>query len=510
MLARIFGSRIHTQIHLFCLSVLFFAIPVNKIAMSLSMMVLLLNLILEADFHSYWNKIKSNRLFILISILFFLHVLGLAWSENWVYGFNDVKNKLPLIVIPLILVAKPITQQKHLHILLLSFTFSTLLVSLINYIVYTNNGCEGDFREMSLFGSHIRFSIDVIVAICIALYFVLKVRRFIFPLILIVLWLLYYTYFSQVITGFICLVFALSFLGIHLTYLKNKIFTFITTSVLLGVIIWFVYWLFLPPQINETHYRSMPIKTAKGNPYTYNFKHISPDNGIAYYSFYNKKELKEAWSIRSNSNFDGQDSLGQILQNTLIRYLNELELHKDYDGVMELTDEDIRKIEKGKTSRHQHGMLTRIYSIKHQVQLDRDPNGHSLLERIEFLKVGLSIFKKNFVIGVGTGDVQDAFDSEYILTDSPLNEDKRHRTHNQFLTFGITFGILGIVLFVYLIIQFFKTNSYDGFGFLGTWLILVICASFFLDDTLETQAGVSLFGFILGVFSIKYSFPIKD
>lgn len=510
MLTRLFGKQIHSYVHLFCLTALFMAIPLNKIAMSLSMMVLLLNLLLEGKFKTYWARIKSSQLFQLIALLFIFHLVGMLWSENWNYGLLDIKNKLPLIVIPLIFVVKPIDSRKQFSILSLGFMTSILVVTVINFIQYHQKEVVLDFREMSVFGSHIRLSIDIIIAICLAFFSIVQNRKFTIPLSIFILWLLFYTYESQVITGLTCLIIASLSLIYYLIRKRNKkiALSFFALSALFAV--FFVYWLISPTPLHSNYYKEMPLKTANGNDYTYNFDHVSPENGIAYYTFYNENELREAWNQRSEIDFDGNDTIGQYIQATLLRYLNDLELHKDFEGVMQLKDTDIRNIELGKTSRYEKGMITRIYSIKHQLQIDEDPNGHSLLERVEFLKAGFSIFKKNWLIGVGTGDVQDAYNSEYEFMNSPLNADKRFRGHNQFLTFGVTFGLVGLILFPILIFRFFTFNTYNLYGQLGIWLMLVICTSFMLDDTLETQAGVCLFGFIFGLFQNKIAFSNKE
>ena len=73
--------------------------------MSVGMMFIVLNLLLEADFKSYWNNIKSNKIFWLVAGLFLLKFIGMLWTENTSDAIDSIKRELPFITIPTILVA---------------------------------------------------------------------------------------------------------------------------------------------------------------------------------------------------------------------------------------------------------------------------------------------------------------------------------------------------------------------------------------------------------------------
>lgn len=500
---RLFGSTVHDKIHVFCLTALAMAIPFNKIAMSLSMMALLLNLIVEGDYKVYWNRIINNKMFLLIAGLFFLHFVGLLWTEDLNFGLLDIKKKLPLIVIPLIFTVKPITEPKRVRLFLIAFLSAICFITVYNFVYYQVNNSANDFRTMSLFSSHIRLAVMVIVAMAISCYFGWKKIIPISMVALIVLWLSYYTFYSQVITGMVCFLAAFVVITFIVVWKWNRRIAVSISILSAGLLFYFFYWLVSPILLDHSYYKSMPKKTLSGNDYMYSFDHISPDNGIAYYTFYNQNELREAWNNRSSLNYDSLDHLGQPVKNTLLRYLNDLKLYKDREGVLMLTNVDIKNIERGKTSRTNGTMLTRLYAIKHQIHLDTDPNGHSLLERIEFLKTGWLIFKDHPLLGVGTGDTQIAFDQKYIDTDSLLLPEKQFRAHNQFLTFAITFGIVGLCYFLFVLIQFFMIKQSFEFTVLAHVIFVIILSSFLLDDTLETQAGVSLFAYFFALFSSK-------
>ena len=92
--------------------------------------------------------------------------------------------------------------------------------------------------------------------------------------------------------------------------------------------------------------------------------------------------------------------------------------------------------------------------------------------------------------GVGTGDVKNALSTVYETKKIKLDEEYQKRAHNQFITFLLTFGILGF--FIITISIYYPvcnaTNQKISFVF-----IFMMSLSFLTEDTLETQAGVTLF-----------------
>ena len=154
-------------------------------------------------------------------------------------------------------------------------------------------------------------------------------------------------------------------------------------------------------------------------------------------------------------------------------------------------------------------LLGRIEGLRYQLSHMSDPNGHSLLQRFEAWKVGFSIFKQAPYIGVGTGDLKNAFAQEYIALDTKLSKKNQIRAHNTFLTSAITFGVFGLLLLLYLVytsgrIQI-QNQNLSGFIF---WTIILV--TFFFEDTLETQTGITMFAFFIALFSLPIPRPSMD
>lgn len=201
----------------------------------------------------------------------------------------------------------------------------------------------------------------------------------------------------------------------------------------------------------------------------------------------------------------GPDKKGELLRMTAARYMTAIGLTKDANGIEQLTKEDIRNIEDGYSYPNEKNeiIMPRIYGIKYQLLNRQFPNGHSLLQRLEHWNTSLFIIRKHWLTGVGTGGNQKAFDRAYDEMNSPLSKENRKRSHNMFLTYTISYGIFGLVLFLILLGISFRYAWKDK-NLLSLMFMVMICGSFLNEDTLETQLGVTIFGFFMALLVYFY------
>lgn len=505
MLERYFGDNIHRYLYILGLCGLAFGIPINKVVMSVSMMFLGLNFFLEFRYLERWNTLKGLKLYWLLFAIFALHLLAITWSSNFEYAFHDLRVKLPLFIIPTIILSYPVLSRKELNLVLLSFLSSALIVSLLNFMLYQNwigDQQYDDIRGLSYFGSHVRFGIIVSMAAGITLYFLKYTHRLRIIILLVFTWFFFYTYYSQVISG------ALTMLGIvtgYIVYLLWSRSKFFALTVLSGITIasialitWLVKPVTLAPEVSDLN--ALPTHTSEGNPYIYYDKIISPETAIPVYYFYCETELKRDWPKYSSVGYFDLDKKGQPIRFTMLRYMTSKRLTKDANGLSKLTEEDVQNIEDGIGTDANWGVVSRLYGLKFSLINNESPNGNSLLERIEYWKAGWNIFKHHFIFGVGTGDVQDAFTNYYIESNSQLLEANRHRAHNMYLTVGITFGIFGLALFLFYHFKLLQVNIRNK-EIIGVLFLFVVLLSFLIEDTLETQTGVTFCALFYGLFS---------
>ncbi len=502
MAYRNLGEKTHSAVHLIALSGLAAGLPTNKIVLSLSLMIGILNLVIEANLTSYWEKIKTSKSFLLIATLFGLHFIGILWSNDLHYAMNDIRIKIPLILIPLFFTIKPIEDLGR-HLITTIFILSVLVTSLINVAYHQHwigNREYLDIRDLSLFGSHIRYGILVAIASLIIFYEIIIVKRW--YLIPVLGWLVYYTFYSQVLSGVLAL--AAGLIGFIFVWLYNRtklggVLSMILIAVSIVLLVQTLMNFSTPKNIPDV--RNLEQTTSAGNAYTHQLEGGFDLNGDPVLIYVCEKELREEWPKRSNIHYDSLDQKKQPIKYTIIRYLASKGQRKDAEGIQSLTEKDVQNIELGKATQQEteNSFRARISGLHFQLLNQEDPNGHSLLQRLEYWKTGLRLFKSNWLIGVGTGDVQQAFDQQYEADKTKLLPERRLRAHNQFLTFGITFGFLGISFFLMLLWYYFKTGL-QNVSFLSVTFIFIAIATFFIEDTLETQTGATLFAFFYAFF----------
>ena len=502
MLDRLFGTRIHDALHFFGFLLIAVGMPSTKVLMSIGMLLLIANFLLEGHFREKIGRIRSNRLVILIIAFYLLLVIGLAWSIDLHAGLKDLKSRLPLLALPLIIAGRsPISVSKVTH-LLHFFLASLLVTSLYNFLNYhqiIGNKVYDDIRGMSLFASHIRYGLLISLGVGISVYLQLRNGRFNIFYTVLAVWFGYYSLYSQILTGNLALMAVVAgtifFLLWQWRWIAGAVFALL-------LILSSVYFLaqFITIYEEPVDCSTLPTHTSRGTEYMHSSEVYSEINGLPILTFYCEPELEEEWNKVSELDFMGKDRKLHPLRMTLARYMTALRLKKDADDFQKLTPSDIEKIENGYTypnEQNEH-FMSRIYGIKYQILNNKYPNGHSLLQRIEYWKTSVYLIRRHWLFGVGTGGNQKAFDKAYVELDSPLNPENRHRSHNMFFTYLISYGIAGLVLFVLLLFAIFRRAMLNR-DLLALQFIIVLTASFLIEDTLETQLGVTIFGFFLAL-----------
>ena len=240
----------------------------------------------------------------------------------------------------------------------------------------------------------------------------------------------------------------------------------------------------------------MDKETKLGNQYVHDTLSFGIEEGKYVGLYYCKKELIDEWKNRS-----GKDvSQDKKMLYTLMRYLTSKDLRKDAEGIAQLNEEDIENIENGVANYNyisRPGIKTRISKILTAYQvydLIKNCNGSSELQRIEYIKASWYLIKQHPIIGIGTGDIPNAFKNYYEETNSSLYEKYRLRSHNQYLSISVGFGVIGLVWFLFVMLYPYCSNKKYRY-FLYTIFLGIILISMLTEDTIESQAGVTLYAY---------------
>jgi hypothetical protein len=289
-----------------------------------------------------------------------------------------------------------------------------------------------------------------------------------------------------------------------ISLLKKRIYFIVFSSGLLLLIGTFLFLFFQNDKVIQPDINHLPAKTLSGNNYTHHPELPYTENGHYIFIFLCYKELRQEWGKVSKIPYDSTDKKGQPLYGTLTRYMTSKGLHKDSVGFSKLSPKDIVNIEDGIASVTylKSGFFSRFKRIKWELQKNNNPNGHSILQRLEYWKTAWKIIQENSIIGVGTGDVDDAFQTKYTSENSVLTPENRLRAHQQLLTVWVSFGIIGLLLFVSIHVLFAR-EQHGHKNLIGFIFLLIILISYLSEDTLETQVGITFFSFFIAFFTMK-------
>ncbi len=513
----ILREKLHRNIFIGSLFLLAISIRVSVFLMSLSQFILYGNWILEGQFKEKWNRIKTNKHAWFFISIYAIHLLWLFPPQDYAYALNDLRIKLPLLLMPFFVVSSKPIENKTLKNILLIFTASVVFASfIILYRWYFQENLKiNDYRQLSPFISHIRYSLMIVFSIFILFYysFIKKEAkaylRYIFTFAFI--YLILFMFILRANTGIfifiiLCFFIAIQFLFKSKSYLRWIIWIIIVSS----IFVLFQYtnniWKSFIRGMKEKPPKTF-IYTPNGNLYMFYDYSKEVENGNRVWFYVEEKELQSSWNNISKVPYNGKDTKGNEIRFTLVRYLASKNLTKDSFGCSKLNSNDIQSIQNGIPNyryTEKWSLYPYIYSFLWDYYSHRYlgyVNGSSFFQRVEYLRTASKIIKNNFWFGVGTGNVKNAFDNKYIELNSPLEPIFRLRAHNQLITFLLTFGIFGFFWILFALIYPYLKNI-NGDKFLQLIFFGILIISFFNEDTLETQAGLTFVVFFYILLSI--------
>lgn len=502
-----------TNIYLFGLALMMVALPTSKFLMSIAQFILIFNWLLDKNVLVKFRRFFENKPAMVVFSVFFIHVIGLLWTSDFNYAWKDLRIKLPLLALPVIISTTPRLQRKTFFNLMLLFIGANLFGSFFSIgKLLTREVFE--IRDISVFISHIRFALNVSVAIFAGIYLSFQKRYYPaglrFLLMISALWLIFFLGLMEAVTGITVLVIiTMVLLAISVFQLRRLSIRLLVTFFLIAVPV--SIFLHLRSLRNEIvprepfFHENLDSFTSRGNPYYHDSTLIGIENGHWVGQYLNIDELKNEWNFRSKVHFDTLDQRGNPVRFTLIRYMTSKGLRKDADGVNSLTIEDVQAIESGVASINQlteTSLNRRLKTVIWEIELYRNSGyirGKSVTQRLEFWRAGTRIIAENFWLGVGTGDIDRAFKEMYPKMQSQLPPDQWWRTHNQYLTVFATLGVFGFAWFIFAF--FWPGIRLKMFGdyFLLTFFCIA-ALSMITGDTLDTQAGVTFYSFFMVIF----------
>ena len=517
-------KQIHEQVYFYLLILIAISLPFSVYTTSMFMFQLVTNWVLEGRYAEKWKMAARNRALQVFLLLFVLHIVGLLWSSDLVYGFKDLKIKLPLLGLPIIVATTAPLTKHQIHRILLFFSLAVFMATMASLLKLL--GClpgeVHDFRDISLFMSHIRFSLMIVLALLISAYFLFVRRNSIsqaerifymvgllwFPVSLVLLKSLSGLFIAGILIFFILL---------RLVFeIRDQVVRYMVLVPVIMIPLFSIFY--LSHAINKFYtFDPIPVEeldshTVEGNAYLNKPGNREVENGHYIWIYVCDKELEREWNNVSALEYKGRTSNDNSVRTTLIRFLSSKGLRKDAAALKQLSEAEVRAIEGGIANHiymDRFKLYPRIYEVIWEIdryRLGFDPNEKSVVQRYLYLEAGRKIAHEHLWFGVGNGDVWKEFEEYYEAVQSPLSERWRRRAHNQYLTLLISFGIPGLIIcLLALIAPPFLAHRQHSFLAMG--FIILMLVSMLSEDTLETARGASFVAYFYALFIFGPDFP---
>ena len=287
------------------------------------------------------QRFIHNRIAVVLVTLYLLHLVGLIYTSDFTYALKDLRVKLPLLILPIVLSSVKPLSKKHFDLLMLLYVVSVFVATCISFGYYLKND-YGDIREISHFISHIRFCLNIVLAMGVIVYYIFEQRITkgkVVPafstktaLNLYLMWFLLFWFVAQIylfesLSGYLAfagLVVA-SLLYLYFTKVRSTAWKVMGLAVVIaipmiaGLLLYRTVDRML--RVEPVDISALDKKTAQGNDYWHDTVCFPVEDGHYIGLYFCRPEMRETWNHRSELDYDGLTKNGENLEATLARYL---------------------------------------------------------------------------------------------------------------------------------------------------------------------------------------------
>jgi hypothetical protein len=120
--------------------------------------------VFAGDYTVFIQRFRSNQWLFLLLAFWGLHALSLLWSSDLHEGWNALRVRISLVSLPLLYIGTLSFKRQQIitytKVLMLAIVV-VIGLNVVHYGVLIQNNLALDIRQLSWFGSHIRFGILV-------------------------------------------------------------------------------------------------------------------------------------------------------------------------------------------------------------------------------------------------------------------------------------------------------------------------------------------------------------
>ncbi len=161
---------LHQKTHLISALCIAFFLPIARLV-PVFISIMLLNWILEGDFKTKFRRIRNNRFAILFIAFYFIHLIGLIYTQNMDSGFFDVQVKLSLLAFPIIIAGKPfdVADKQKIFLAFVGGCILSILLMLSRaayfyFTIHENDFFYESFSSWLIHPSYISMYLNVAIA----------------------------------------------------------------------------------------------------------------------------------------------------------------------------------------------------------------------------------------------------------------------------------------------------------------------------------------------------------
>ena len=451
---------------------------------NLAWVMLGVNWLIEGDWREKWRRARESRLLHAFLVLMAVHLLWLVGNDHVALGLDDIRQKLPLLVLPLVILTSQPLSRRQLGGLAAVYLATVTVMTMVGLVRFVSIA-DLPYRSIIPTISHIRFGLNICFSICLVVWLLavlhggMDVRRWRWLMVVSVLWTMWCLYFL---------------------FLLQSYTSFLILLVLLLVLPWLVslrhprvhWWLLGGLAVALVGIASAAVWVTDDYYGDCRRDGDKVENGSYIYRDVDSLSMAAGWCVVSDEPIDTKTDNGYSIYSTLVRYLNATHRSKDSLGVVSLTEADLATVKQGIANpvylRHP-SIRKMAYMALFEYESYRcgDIKDFSLLERFALWRNAWRVFRQHPLLGVGTGDVMPACQVQLWL-DGMYLLDNTKSAHNQYLIFLVAFGLVGMALIVFFFVRAVATTASLRTPLAWSYL-LILLLSFIGENTLGTLAG---------------------
>ncbi len=391
------------------LKLIVFTLPFYQKASIIAIILLVVIWILEKKYLILISGLKRHSVILLLMIYFFVHFIGLLWSDNMKYGWSDIETKLSFFILPMV--------------------FATLTIS---------SDLKDKIKSSFIAGNILACFYCIISS---TIFYIQTGDQTVF----------FYTSLSKFI---------------HTTY-----FTFYLNLALIFLI-------------------EATIKNWKNSS-------VIKKSGLA---------MAHLFIVVMIISLSARMAIAVSLVTILVYCISQIV--KFRKGIFILLSSLVVSLILNFAITH---LYNRYTQVEETVQLynnttneKANPNittetYNSTSSRIELWKEAFQVIQRNWLIGVGTGDIKDELMKEYANNHFEYGIEKNYNPHNQYLHTGVVLGVVGLMLLLCcLLIPLYA--AFQKQNWIHICFILLIMLNALTESILEVQSGIIFFAIFYSLF----------